>query len=129
MGGPGMRGGGSAGPRVGMAPGGGPRFAPGSRVAGGRWVGRPGWSGRPGWGWNRRNYYPFIGGALIGSALAYPYYYDDYYYGDYYDPYYYNAPAVPVSGGSVAYCMRRFKSYDPQSGTYLGYDGQRHPCP
>ena len=29
----------------------------------------------------------------------------------------------------VAYCARRFKSYDPGSGTYLGYDGLRHPCP
>ena len=35
----------------------------------------------------------------------------------------------PVYGGSVAYCMRRFKSYDPVSMTYLGYDGYRHPCP
>jgi hypothetical protein len=25
--------------------------------------------------------------------------------------------------------MQRYKSYDPASGTYLGYDGQRHPCP
>jgi len=25
--------------------------------------------------------------------------------------------------------MSRFKSYDPGSGTYLGYDGLRHPCP
>jgi hypothetical protein len=30
---------------------------------------------------------------------------------------------------TVAYCMRRFRSYDPRSATYLGYDGQRHPCP
>ena len=29
----------------------------------------------------------------------------------------------------VAYCTARFKSYDPRSGTYLGYDGARHPCP
>ena len=29
----------------------------------------------------------------------------------------------------VAYCARRFKSYDPGSGTYLGYDGLRHSCP
>ena len=28
-----------------------------------------------------------------------------------------------------AYCMRRFRSYDPGTGTYLGYDGVRHPCP
>jgi len=25
--------------------------------------------------------------------------------------------------------MQRFKSYDPSRGTYLGYDGERHPCP
>ncbi|MGA2942170.1 MAG: BA14K family protein [Xanthobacteraceae bacterium] len=24
--------------------------------------------------------------------------------------------------------MQRYKSYDPGSGTYLGYDGMRHPC-
>ena len=29
----------------------------------------------------------------------------------------------------IAYCARRFKSYDPQARTYLGYDGARHPCP
>jgi hypothetical protein len=29
----------------------------------------------------------------------------------------------------VAYCEQRFKSYDVRSGTYLGYDGQRHSCP
>jgi hypothetical protein len=31
-------------------------------------------------------------------------------------------------GGEVGYCMRRFRSYDPRSGTYLGFDGLRHPC-
>ena len=36
---------------------------------------------------------------------------------------------APAGGDSVAYCMQRYKSYDPASGTYLGYDGQRHPCP
>ncbi|MGB8185593.1 MAG: BA14K family protein [Pseudolabrys sp.] len=25
--------------------------------------------------------------------------------------------------------MQRFRSYDPNSGTYLGFDGLRHPCP
>jgi hypothetical protein len=29
----------------------------------------------------------------------------------------------------VGYCAQRFRSYDPQSMTYLGYDGLRHPCP
>jgi len=26
-------------------------------------------------------------------------------------------------------CAQRFRSYDPASGTYLGFDGQHHPCP
>jgi hypothetical protein len=25
--------------------------------------------------------------------------------------------------------MQTYRSYDPQSGTYLGFDGLRHPCP
>jgi len=27
-----------------------------------------------------------------------------------------------------SYCAQRFRSYDPGTGTYLGYDGQRHRC-
>ncbi|WP_035703844.1 BA14K family protein, partial [Bradyrhizobium genomosp. I (2014)] len=58
---------------------------------------------------------------------GYGYYDDPYYYG------YYDEPTVAVvqdgGGDSAAYCAQRFKSYDPASGTYLGYDGQRHPCP
>jgi hypothetical protein len=34
-----------------------------------------------------------------------------------------------ASNNAVGYCSRRFRSYDPASGTYLGYDGYRHPCP
>jgi hypothetical protein len=26
------------------------------------------------------------------------------------------------------YCAQRYRSYDPGSGTYLGYDGYRHRC-
>lgn len=26
------------------------------------------------------------------------------------------------------YCTERFRSFDPQSGTYMGFDGQRHFC-
>jgi hypothetical protein len=62
-------------------------------------------------------------GALIGTIIAT----QPYYYG----PGYYPAPGYypPPPGDPVAYCMSRFKSYDPGSGTYLGYDGLRHPCP
>ena len=53
-------------------------------------------------------------GAIIGGAIAQSQ----------------AAPTYVAPGGSaVAYCSQRFKSYDPASGTYLGYDGRRHPCP
>ena len=29
---------------------------------------------------------------------------------------------------SVEYCARRYRSYDPESGTFMGKDGVRHPC-
>jgi hypothetical protein len=48
-------------------------------------------------------------GAIIGGAIA-------------------QSQAAPAYQGN-AYCAQRFKSYDPASGTYLGYDGVRHPCP
>lgn len=69
----------------------------------------------------------FAAGAIIGGALASGSYYGPgYYYGP--GPYYYDDYAYSP-GGSVAYCEQRYRSYDPASGTYLGYDGVRHPCP
>jgi hypothetical protein len=81
-----------------------------------------------------------LGGALVGSAIANNYYYGP---GPYYGgpgPYYYGGPgpyyAAPAPayydappGDAVAYCARRYRSYDPRSGTFLGNDGYRHPCP
>lgn len=32
-------------------------------------------------------------------------------------------------GRTRSWCASRFRSYDPRSGTYLGYDGLRHACP
>ena len=32
-------------------------------------------------------------------------------------------------GDAVEYCMRRFRSYNPETGTYRGFDGLDHPCP
>ena len=53
-------------------------------------------------------------GALIGGAIA-------------------NSLAQAARGAAdaetVAACARRFRSYDAASGTYLGNDGARHPCP
>jgi hypothetical protein len=89
-------------------------------------------------------------GVAVGSALAYgayggygygygydPYYADTYAYDDgaYYDPGYtvaFDQPMIGVGqpvGVDASYCAQRFRSYDPASGTYLGYDGLRHPCP
>ena len=81
-------------------------------------------------------------GAVIGGAIAandaYAYYggpaYYDYDQPAYYDDQYADDGAVavvpaPVGGDSAAYCAQRYRSYDPASGTYLGFDGLRHSCP
>ena len=78
---------------------------------------------RGGWGWGGGVAAGVATGALLGSALAAQPYYAP---GPYYDGGY--VVAGPVAS-EVEYCMRRFRSYDPRSGTYLGYDGLRHPCP
>ena len=66
-----------------------------------------------------------IGGIIASEGYGYygaPGYYDDQYYDD--------TAAAPLEGDdAAAYCMQTYRSYDPQSGTYLGYDGLRHPCP
>ena len=97
------------------------------------------WRGRGWGGWGPA----FAAGAVVGGAIAatQPWYGYDYYgpgYGytapgyaytapDYED--YAYAPGPSYGGGSVASCEQRFRSYDPASGTYLGFDGRRHPCP
>jgi len=70
----------------------------------------------------------FIGGAILGGIIASqrPYYYDQPY--GYYPPFPIFQP-YPMGGATVDYCMRRFRSYDSYSMTYLGNDGFRHPCP
>ena len=79
-----------------------------------------------------------VAGAVIGGAIAsqsYGYYGGPGYYAPgYYDDQYYDDGAVavapaPAGDDAVAYCMQTYRSYDPASGTYLGHDGLRHPCP
>jgi hypothetical protein len=80
-----------------------------------------GWHHHRGWhhgwrrhGWRRGYYGPgavvggLAAGAIIGGAIA---------------------SSQARAANNDAYCFSRFKSYDPASGTYLGYDGIRHPCP
>jgi hypothetical protein len=50
-----------------------------------------------------------IGGAIIGGAII--------------------ADQARRRDDAIAYCMQRYRSYDPESMTYMGFDGLRHPCP
>ena len=64
-----------------------------------------------------------LGGALAAGALAAPP-----------PPPVYYAPAPgPVYGiedvDAVAYCSRRFRSYNPETGTYIGAGGVVRYCP
>ncbi|MGB7102400.1 MAG: BA14K family protein [Xanthobacteraceae bacterium] len=34
-----------------------------------------------------------------------------------------------LRGSAAASCEARFRSYNPATGTYLGFDGAQHPCP
>jgi hypothetical protein len=103
------------------------------------------WDARRGRGWDDHRWWGgpaagFAAGAIIGGAAvaaSQPWYGYDYdyapgYYSYGYDPgpYGYAAPGyVAPAPDAVAYCEQRFRSYDPASGTYLGFDGLRHPCP
>ena len=51
-----------------------------------------------------------IGAAVIGGAIA-------------------ASAAEQQRRDAINYCMQRFRSFDPQSMSYLGNDGYRHPCP
>jgi hypothetical protein len=113
--------------------GGGPRFSGGG---GGSY--RGGGGGYRGGGGGGAFLPGLAAGAIIGGAIASQGYGPGYYAAPgpaYYDDGYgYDDGAVavvPAPGGSdaVAYCMQTYRSYDPRSGTYLGNDGYRHPCP
>ena len=132
-------GGGTFAASAAVRPSGGATFSGGSRnfaAAGGHWNGGGGnWHGGS-WHHHRGGgFWPgFAAGAAIGGLGSYAYYGGPYYGDGYYDDGYYDDGAtvavVPDTGGdSVAYCAQRYRSYDPASGTYLGYDGLRHPCP
>lgn len=99
--------------------GGGGRWA-GGGGRGGRWAG--GGYGHGGYGHYRHRRYGYGYGFAYGAAPYLPYGYNDYYEDE---PVYEVAP----QSGDDAYCAQRYRSYDPASGTYLGYDGARHPCP
>jgi hypothetical protein len=94
-------------------------------------------------GWRGRGYYGggcvgcgFAAGAVTGLALGAiataP-------YRPYYRPYYYGAPAYyapvapryyPAYAGNahVDWCLANYRSYNPGTNTFIGYDGYAHIC-
>jgi hypothetical protein len=155
MGGGGM-GGMHAGPAGGTNIGGGSGGFRGAQASmgGGQVGGGQGWAGRSGggqfaqggyqggsrgyrggWRGERGGYGRGVGFG-VGAALGYgayggygdSYYGDDYAYDDSYDGGYYPSGYTIAGGSDPGYCAQRYRSYDPASGTYVGYDGLRHPC-
>ena len=51
-----------------------------------------------------------VGAAIIGGAIA-------------------ASAAEQQRQEAINYCLQRYRSYDPNSMTYLGNDGMRRPCP
>jgi hypothetical protein len=49
-----------------------------------------------------------VGAAIIGGAIA---------------------ASEAQRRDAISYCMQRYRSYDPESQTYLGRDGLRRSCP
>jgi len=119
-------GGGAPGPRYGGG-GGGVYHGGGYGGGGGYYRGGGGGGFIPG----------AVAGAIVGGAIASQGYYGGPgYYAPaprYYDDSYADEGVVAVApapgGDDVGYCMQTYRSYDPRSGTYLGNDGFRHPCP
>ena len=87
--------------------------------------------------WHHNGFWPgaiaagVISGAVAAatSPLWAPGYYD-YYPGYPPGPYYDYSPGAPaVAGADAGWCQAHFRSYNPATGAYLGFDGQYHSCP
>jgi hypothetical protein len=86
---------------------------------------------------NQGYYYPQNQGYYYPQNQGYypqnqGYYYPAQTYSGYSDPGYVYSDAAPAAynnGDSVAYCEQTYRSYNPATGSYLGYDGFRHACP
>jgi hypothetical protein len=80
--------------------------AAGNDVLSVQWIGPVGWS----WGWSAPGYYYAPVPTYVAPVPAYV------------------APA-PVSADAIAYCARRYRTYDPDTGTYVGRHGAVLSCP
>jgi hypothetical protein len=113
---------------VAVSPGGG--VGSGVNIGPGRgYYPQAGWSD-PGWRGRHRHHHRhhrhvFGPSVFFGSTYAAsPFFYDDYYYDE---PYV--VGGIGASPDEIAYCRRKYKSYDIRTGTYLNRDGNRYPCP
>ena len=79
----------------------------------------------------------FAAGAILGSALSQPrYYYEPapvyvaprYVAPAYVQPSYVYAAPSPWTPGWYAYCEDRYRSFNPRTGYFVGYDGGYHFC-
>jgi len=82
----------------------------------GYYRGYPGYAYAPGYSYD--DAYAYEPGYAYGTAPGYAY-----------SPGYAYGQGYATGGRDDAYCSQRYRSYDPASGTYLGYDGVRHSCP
>ncbi len=67
-------------------------------------------------------------GVMIGSLLAQPrhrYGYDDY---GYEEPVRYPYRPQPWTEEWYVYCDQKYKTFDPRTGKFRGYDGRLHLC-
>ena len=69
------------------------------------------------WRHHRRHH----SGIFLGLGFA-PMFYSPYYAPYYDEPYYYGG------GGHVRWCFNHYRTYDPRSNTFRGYDGYLHQC-
>lgn len=65
------------------------------------------------------------GGVWIGPPIGF--YGDD--FDDPYDDDYYDYVPYRRGRSAEARCEDRFRSYEPDTGLYTGYDGKKHLCP
>jgi hypothetical protein len=99
------------------------------QLAGGEWS-QPRYRGAPwvlrGYGLKRDGGWvsPYVALGAGNAINADTYFYNS-------SPSYYAYDDYDVGYDAEAYarCSARFRSFDPDSGTYMGYDGDRHRCP
>jgi hypothetical protein len=77
----------------------------------------------------------FAAGAIVGSALSGPRYYAPQPYAYQPRPVYnyqpapvYYGPPAPWTAQWYSYCGSKYRSFNPSTGYFLGYDGRYHFC-